>query len=178
MNPERKSTGGRLLRAILILPGTALVYIPALLLFLEEDFTPGWAAGVAPKAVVITMGCALAGFGLFLAYHTMSLFAGVGEGTPAPWDPPRKLVVQGAYRRVRNPMISSVLFVLLGESLITGSRYLLAWAVVFFLANHVYFVFFEEPRLEKRFGGEYREYKEQVPRWVPRLRPYGHFMST
>ena len=46
------------------------------------------------------------------------------------------------------------------------------WAVGFFLVNHVYFLFSEEPGLEKRFGEGYRAYRANVPRWIPRLRPW------
>ncbi len=96
----------------------------------------------------------------------------MGEGTPAPWDPPRRLVVRGVYRRVRNPMISGVIFTLCGEALIFQSLPLAIWAALFVLANMVYIPNFEEPGLEKRVGEDYRVYKANVPRWIPRLTPW------
>lgn len=102
----------------------------------------------------------------------MSLFARVGRGTLAPWDPTRHLVAAGPYRCVRNPMISGVALMLLGEAAFWGSRAVGLWAASFLAINHLYFVLSEEPGLERRFGQEYRTYKAEVPRWIPRLRPW------
>jgi protein-S-isoprenylcysteine O-methyltransferase Ste14 len=95
-----------------------------------------------------------------------------GGGTPAPWDPPRRFVVAGVYRHVRNPMISGVIAALYAEALLLQSLPLLAWAVLFMLANLAYIPLVEEPGLEKRFGADYRRYKANVPRWIPRLRAW------
>ncbi|MEZ4517046.1 MAG: methyltransferase [Chloroflexota bacterium] len=73
---------------------------------------------------------------------------------------------------MRNPMISAVITILLGEALLLGSWTIAALALGFLLLNTVYFVFSEEPGLEKRFGEEYVEYKANVPRWVPRMTPW------
>jgi protein-S-isoprenylcysteine O-methyltransferase Ste14 len=89
-----------------------------------------------------------------------------------PWDPTQRLVVAGPYRHVRNPMISSVLFMVAGQALLWGSGLTAALAAVFFVVNHVYFITSEEPGLVKRFGDSYRAYKANVPRWLPRLQPY------
>jgi protein-S-isoprenylcysteine O-methyltransferase Ste14 len=69
-------------------------------------------------------------------------------------------------------MIMGVLTVLIGESLAILSFNILIWALIFFIINNVYFLVYEEPNLEKRFGNEYREYKRNVPRWIPRLKPF------
>jgi len=69
-------------------------------------------------------------------------------------------------------MISGVLTALLGESLLFHSTRLVLWFLLFFFINYVYFVFSEEPGLMKRFGREYLEYRENVPRWIPRLKPW------
>ena len=123
----------------------------------------GQAAGVA---------CLL--IGLLLFFASLRRFAGEGEGTLAPWDPPRKLVVRGPYRYVRNPMISGVVFVLFGEALILLSRPHLSWALTFLAINAVYIPFLEEPQLRTRFGSAYEEYCRNVGRLIPRLRPWNH----
>jgi protein-S-isoprenylcysteine O-methyltransferase Ste14 len=69
-------------------------------------------------------------------------------------------------------MILGVSLVLSGESLLFRSYRIAAWLAFFFLMNHIYFLLFEEPGLEKRFGREYLEYKGNVPRWIPRFTPW------
>jgi len=62
--------------------------------------------------------------------------------------------------------------VLLGEGILCGSPAILVWALLFFLGNVLYFKLSEEPGLERRFGEEYIEYRDNVPTWLPRLRPW------
>jgi protein-S-isoprenylcysteine O-methyltransferase Ste14 len=81
-------------------------------------------------------------------------------------------VAVGPYRYVRNPMISGVVLMLIGQALYLGSSAIGIWAFIFVCINHIYFVLSEEPGLEKRFGKSYRVYKANVPRWVPRVRPW------
>jgi len=90
----------------------------------------------------------------------------------APWNPPQHLVVGGPYRYVRNPMISGGLFILLAEALFFGSSPLWGLLAVFFVLNLVYIPLVEEPGLGRRFGQDYIRYKQNVPRWIPRLTPY------
>ncbi len=160
-----------LIKAIFILPGTVLIYVPAAILWLLAD-QPGGMAPAGPPQPQFFIGILLALAGLGTAVWTVRLFLIVGRGTPAPWAPPKKLVVRGLYRYVRNPMIMSVLVMLGAESLLLGSWYLAAWMLVFFLLNAIYFSRVEEPRLEQRFGESYRRYKANVPRWIPRWRPW------
>ena len=143
---------------------------------------PGVVAGVVPALIVagdelaawplIVLGGATLALGLALIVETVALFATVGKGTLAPWDPTARLVVRGPYRRVRNPMISGVLCVLLGEALLFGSPALLAWFAIVFAVNALYFPLVEEPGLRRRFGADYEAYRAAVPRWLPRLRPW------
>ena len=69
-------------------------------------------------------------------------------------------------------MISGVLFVLLGESVLTASLPLFRWFLVSGIINAIYIPLLEEPGLVKRFGDEYLTYKRNVPRWIPRLTPW------
>ena len=117
-------------------------------------------------------GVVLMAFGLSLFASSLRRFATEGEGTLAPWDPPRRLVLRGPYRYVRNPMISGVLFILFGEALLLLSRPHLAWALIFLAANAVWIPLFEESDLRRRFGDSYVEYCRHVPRLFPRLRPW------
>lgn len=151
------------IKAIIILPFNALVTIPCLILYFS-----GYDLRLNTVPLVV-LGAASGIAGLGLAGWTMCLFEKVGKGTAAPWGPPKKLVVRGPYRHVRNPMITSVLIMLLAEYLILNAPVILIWLAVFFAVNTVYFPLFEERDLEKRFGEDYLEYKRNVPRWIPRL---------
>ena len=152
-----------MVRAIVILPGTALILVPAAILWASAG--TGWAADPAWLGEwTLWLALFLIAPGLALAAWTSWLFVGIGKGTPAPWDAPRKLVIRGPYRHVRNPMISGVLVMLTAEAVFLGSWPLVGWTVFFFAANSVYFPLSEEPGLERRFGEAYRLYKTQVPR--------------
>ena len=152
----------RHLLAIGLLPGVVTLLVPALIV--SGDEVAWWPLSL--------LGAVLIALGLVLIAQTVALFATVGEGTLAPWDPTARLVVRGPYRRVRNPMISGVLCVLLGEALVFGSLALLAWWAFVFAINAVYFPLVEEPGLQRRFGADYEAYRAAVPRWRPRLRPW------
>lgn len=65
-------------------------------------------------------------------------------------------------------MIMGVALMLAGEALIFRSTALWGWFAVFMLINHLYFVVLEEPGLARRFGASYLDYKQRVPRWIPR----------
>jgi protein-S-isoprenylcysteine O-methyltransferase Ste14 len=158
----------RQLRAIVPLPGMVVVVVPASILLLGADADPGWGADWPLAALPVLLGLGLFALGLSLFVRTVLLFARVGEGTLAPWDPPTRFVAEGPYRRWRHPMITGVLFMLLGEAAALGSLWLLAWAAVFMAVNVVYLPLVEEPRLVRRFGRDYEEYMRQVPRWFPR----------
>lgn len=97
-------------------------------------------------------------------------FAIRGQGTPLPIDAPKKLVVEGPYRVVRNPMYWAVASVMLGEAAVFDSVALVEWAAGFFAGTVLFVLFVEEPSLRQKFGEEYEEYCRNVPRLFPRLR--------
>ena len=160
------------LKALVVLPGTVLVLVPAIILYLTRPidflfgslFPAAWAAVIAGSFFVLA--------GVIFSYKTTCLFLTVGDGTPAPWAPPRNFVVSGPYCYVRNPMLLSVLSVLVGEAIFFGSFAILIWCGVFWVINTIYFIWFEEPSLARRFGDDYIEYKKNVRRWLPRVRPW------
>jgi protein-S-isoprenylcysteine O-methyltransferase Ste14 len=127
---------------------------------------------VVPPLALRFFGGLLALGGLALLAAIIRLFIRIGRGTIMPWDPSRHMVTAGFYGRMRNPMISSILVVQVGEALLFASNGIGFLALLFFAVNHVYFILSEEPGLEKRFGEQYREYKRNVPRWIPRLKPW------
>lgn len=165
-------SGWRQARAIALLPGNVTVAIPALILLFVNSPEIGWGLGGAPAVLVALLGIALWAAGLAIWLWTVRLLDRIGKGTLAPWDPTTRLVVAGPYRHMRNPMITGVVTLLVGEAVFFGSPWLLAWAGLFLVVNHVNFLIAEEPQLERRFGDEYRAYKRSVPRWLPRRDPW------
>ena len=145
-----------------VLPVTVLVLIP---LYIEQDMS-------IKNTAILIIGLLIIYLGLYIMVSTISMFIRIGKGTLAPWNPTKKLVINGMYRYVRNPMITGVLTVLIGESLVMLSFPIFLWAVIFYLINTIYFILYEEPDLEKKFGDKYREYKRNVSRWLPRTTPY------
>ena len=158
--------------AIILLPTVVTVAVPATILYRGGTANVGWSLPAPLNLAPSLCGVVLIFLGLALVARTIALFATVGRGTLAPWAPPERLVVRGVYRHVRNPMISGVLCVLCGEVLLIGSIPLLEWFGAFFLINQIYIPLLEEPGLEERFGQPYRLYKQNVPRWIPRLKPW------
>lgn len=137
--------------------------IPALILWFSarfQELTFEWFTGIGGALTII--------LGFYVIWETVSIFTDYGEGTPVPWESPKKLVVMEIYRNVRNPMMIGVWCVLAGESLFFRSIELLVWLLVFYMACLFIIPRWEEKDLEKRFGESYREYKRNVPRWIPR----------
>src|SRR5713226_190272 len=110
-----------------------------------------------------------AGIALYFACAFWGFAAG-GQGTPLPMDPPKKLVVEGPYGVVRNPMYWSVASVLLGEAAVFHSVALVELTAIFGVAVNVFVLLYEEPALKRKFGAEYEEYCRRVPRWLPRFK--------
>jgi protein-S-isoprenylcysteine O-methyltransferase Ste14 len=161
-----------LVTTIIVLPGTVLVFVP-LVILLVAPRTNFPLEPASPAGIRFWLALASGIIGLVLSAWTVRLFVKLGKGTPAPWDPPERLVVRGPYRHVRNPMITGALLLLLAEAIYLRSLAVAGWIALFFVGNAIYFPLVEEKDLEKRFGADYRNYKANVPRWLPRLRPWG-----
>jgi protein-S-isoprenylcysteine O-methyltransferase Ste14 len=158
----------RWLVAVLVLPCTALVLLPSLLLWWTcaghwADCLPSASSPRVWTAIVLVF------LGAALAVWTMSLFFRFGEGTAAPWDPPRRFVVRGPYRFVRNPMMLGAFLILAAEAVFFGSLAIFALLCIFVLGNAIYIPLVEEPALVRRFGRDYEVFRENVPRWIPRI---------
>lgn len=118
-------------------------------------------ASAMPIGAVLMLGGAL------LALTCATCFVVRGRGTPAPFDPPRALVIVGPYRYVRNPMYVGGLLTWLGLGLLWGSWFVLALTAVLALIVHLFVVLYEEPTLRRLFGADYDAYCRSVHRWLP-----------
>jgi protein-S-isoprenylcysteine O-methyltransferase Ste14 len=147
----------------------ATLFIGLVLVFLPSRVLS--AAGIAqPEAVGMPQvgGMLVGATGAVVVLACVLAFAFVGRGTPAPFDPPRRLVVRGPYRHVRNPMYIGAGLALAGAALYYQSFELLGYTAVFFALTHLFVVFYEEPTLKQSFGAEYAAYCQTVRRWWPR----------
>ena len=151
---------------LVIAPGTLAVYVPWT--FTRWQVAPPL-LGFFPFRVI---GVLLIALGLPGLLDSFGRFAIQGLGTPAPIAPPQHLVVTGLYRYVRNPMYVAVLSLILGQGLLFGNVSVLLCALIFWLACHLFVVFYEEPTLRGKFGDEYKEFCANVRRWLPRPRPW------
>ncbi|MCV7257900.1 methyltransferase family protein [Mycobacterium shimoidei] len=160
----------RHLLSFLLFPVTMTVVIPALIAPVADVRAPdlgSWrSGGLAAIGALLIIG------GVSMLIWTVALFHRVGQGTlgvGSVMGEPVHLVVRGPYRHVRNPMISGVLCILLGESALTMSTALLVWFAIFLACQTIAIRFWEEPHLIERYGQEYLTYRDNVPRWIPRI---------
>ena len=149
----------------------ATLFIGLVLVFLPWRFV-AW-SGITPIpsiGIFQVAGAALSIVGAAIALWCIFTFVFVGKGTPAPFDPPRRLVVRGPYRFVRNPMYIGAALALAGAALFYKSTPILIYVVLFALITHLFVVLYEEPTLTRTFGEDYQLYRKQVGRWWPNLR--------
>ena len=111
-------------------------------------------------------------FGTIVYLWCSICFIFIGKGTPIHSMPPKKLVIAGLYRFVRNPMYVGGFLILAGEAVLFQSGGLLAYFLLMFAIFNLHVLAYEEPRLLKRFGESYQHYRAGVRRWFPRLTPY------
>ena len=153
--------GVRNLVMIAVFPGTVTVYIPYRLL------APVAISGPAAWSVGQYLGVVLMLLGAGILLKCVWSFAHIGRGTLAPFDETRSLFIVGLYKYVRNPMYAGILVILLGEAIFFWSDPLLIYSVTMFALFDVIIIGYEENRLRRKYGDEYRPYYTAVGRWLP-----------
>ncbi len=126
---------------------------------------PPWAGGLGVGVFVLAVPLVVWCVGAFIIR---------GHGTPAPFDPPQRLVAVGPYRYVRNPMYVGGALLLLGFGLVQRSPSMVLLVLPWWLLFHLFVLGYEEPALHAKFGPDYDEYCRRTPRWLPRLRRAKH----
>ena len=160
-----------LVRAFFIVPFNILLVIPALILWGTYALKLGNPWDISFYPLSVSIGALLIILGVWGVIRSVIDLTHEGEeGTPLPWDPPTKFRSSGIYGVTRNPMVSCVSFISLGEALLFGSLALLCWCGFFVTVNLIYIPLVEEPELEKRYGEGYLGFKKRVPRWIPGTR--------
>jgi protein-S-isoprenylcysteine O-methyltransferase Ste14 len=145
---------------LMLAPGTMGGLVPFLL--------TGWVSH-DPPAVVFALGALLLVGGAAVLLYAFARFVLEGAGTPAPVAPTERLVVGGLYRHVRNPMYLAVTATIVGQALMLGQYWLLAYAALFVTTTAAFVILYEEPTLGRQFGAQYDSYRSAVPGWWPRL---------
>jgi protein-S-isoprenylcysteine O-methyltransferase Ste14 len=156
---------------VAVVPGTVIGLVPYLV--------TGWRVEPALLGLPVLRwaGAALIVVAAPVFVDFLARFALEGRGTPAPIAPPEHLVVRGVFKYVRNPGYVAVLSLVVGQALLFGSAWLLAYAAALGLGFHLFVVFYEEPTLRAQFGEEYEAYCRRVPRWMPRVGRSGTRLS-
>lgn len=144
--------------------GFVLVFVPARVLALAGVTGPATFGSLQVAGMILSAG------GAALVAWCVLTFVVVGRGTPAPFDPPRRLVIRGPYRFVRNPMYIGAGLALIGASLFYRAWELLIYVAVLWIVTHTLVVFYEERVLGQMFGRDYADYRQRVRRWLPRAR--------
>lgn len=119
-------------------------------------------------------GVLLIGAGAAVITDSFVRFALEGLGTPAPFAPPKNLVVSGFYRFVRNPIYVAVGAAVTGQGLLLGQPKLFGLVAVCTVPVVAFVRLYEEPVLARKFGADYEAYCANVPRWLPRITPWRH----
>lgn len=144
----------------LLVPGMLGVVVPGLLAVRTDSATP--------RAAAVMLGILLIVAGVLLLVPCVVQFHRHG-GTPAPVDPPRRLVIRGPYRWTRNPMYLALSAMLAGQIVLHPARAVVIYAGLVLAAVSAFVLLYEEPKLRARFGAEYDDYVARVPRWLPRF---------
>lgn len=154
---------------ILVFWCTFLVIIPTIILHVEHAI--GWSIAMLDQDVLRVTGGVLFTLGGGLGLHSAWVMTAIGHGTPLPFDCPRRLVIRGAYRCVRNPMAIGGLMQGMAVGLMIGSWGVLAYTLCGAMLWNFLVRKWEEDDLHARFGAEYDAYRQAVRCWWPRARP-------
>ena len=155
---------GTLIYLLLLLP-FFLIWIPYRILLSPEQIY------VFDIGVFRYLGLVPIALGVIIYLFCSLSFVFIGKGTPVPFTPTKELIVTGLYRFVRNPLYIAGVFVLTGEALLFQSIGIFFYCLVMFGGFNLH-VLMEETQLADKFGTSYKQYRNSVPRWIPRFKPY------
>jgi protein-S-isoprenylcysteine O-methyltransferase Ste14 len=149
---------------LVIAPGTLAGYLPW--------YFTHWRVAPPLFPLARVLGVILIAAGLPILLDSFARFALQGLGTPAPVMPPKHLVVTGWYRFVRNPMYVAVTALIAGQGLVFGSMQVLGYAAIVWVGFFLFVLAYEEPALDEQFPDDYKHYRANVRRWIPRVTPW------
>ncbi|MDD9907304.1 MAG: isoprenylcysteine carboxylmethyltransferase family protein [Rhodospirillaceae bacterium] len=110
------------------------------------------------------IGAVYGAIGIGVAVAALLGFRRAGT-SPEPWHPTSALVVQGIYRRTRNPMYLGMTLIYLGITAAFGGLWMAVTLLPVLVVMHYGVIAREERYLEAKFGDGYRDYTASVRRW-------------
>ncbi|UCI30740.1 methyltransferase family protein [Mesorhizobium sp. B4-1-4] len=119
----------------------------------------------APSLTRYLGGAVLAACGFVIIFMAAGRFRAAGTNIP-PTLPTTALVIDGIYRRTRNPFYLGATLVYLGLGVAAGSFWVIGLIVPLLWVINTGVIAREERYLERKFGDAYRAYKARVRRWV------------
>ena len=172
--PEGACGWGRKALGLAVGGATFLAAIPAALALASPPLD-AWLRlpRALPEPLNLVVAPPLISLGLFLTAWSGLVQLRVGEGTPVPAIPTRRLVTSGPYALCRNPMLLGSTVYYLGIGFLLNSISTMMLVALFLATSVVYIKLVEERELEERFGREYVEYKRRTPFLIPSLRRAG-----
>ncbi|MCZ9883143.1 methyltransferase family protein [Arthrobacter sp. B2a2-09] len=150
---------------IVLFWGFFLAVIPFAVAFLEQR----WAVALAFPSFAAPVGVAVLVLASALGISSGVAMSTLGDGTPLPSAMPNRLVIAGPYRWIRNPMAVSGILQGSAVGVILQSWLVVAYAVVGSLVWNYVVRPLEESDLEERFGEQFRQYRDAVRCWIPRV---------
>jgi protein-S-isoprenylcysteine O-methyltransferase Ste14 len=150
--------------------GFCLLYVPGQLFHVERQVGLDYVLFGTTEWMIAGIVTLLVGSVLGLTSAVVMAVA--GKGTPLPMDAARTLVLAGPYRYVRNPMAIAGGLQMIGMAMTIGSCFTLAVTPIGWIIWNRVIRPWEERDLERRFGAPYAAYRDAVPCWIPRIRPY------
>jgi protein-S-isoprenylcysteine O-methyltransferase Ste14 len=155
------TTWQHLIRWVKSTPNRTFIILPVLVVAFEAVRRGGMPPVQPFGAIVLLWG--------YLQYRLVGRVRRArGGGGPGLERPPERIVTDGAYAYLRNPMYLGHLIFMLGLAITFASWLALALLIFHAFWFHVR-VLRDEERLELRFGETYRAYKKRVKRWIPGL---------
>jgi protein-S-isoprenylcysteine O-methyltransferase Ste14 len=164
---------GSMKRRMRILPIALIIFFGIIVLFVFASiWLDKWLTCLhfGPALWSTVLGWFILVVGWFIMFWPVISFFST-RGTPVPFDPPPKLITNGLYTYIRNPMLLGMFIFMLGLGVLLGSLSLIfIFTPLFIVINVLYIKVIEEKEMEKKFGRDYLEYKKRVPMFIPRLK--------
>ncbi len=146
-----------------------LVIIPPpvwALAFVLAAWLVGRVMGLAAPLQFPLIGWAVFAIGFLISASGRRAFARAGTEVIPASKKNSTLVVAGPFKYTRNPMYLGILVATVGLALVIGTIAASAAPVVFFLFVNFISIPYEEDKMERQFGDEYRAYKARIRRWI------------